>query len=270
MSEQRIRVQDGALIAGTVLKGGADLPRIALVHSLGMDRHFWAPVAQILSQVASVLTIDCRGHGQSDKTEGPYSTSGFATDLRDVFDALNWPNAVVAGASMGGCIALQFAANYPDRTRGLGLVDTTAWYGPTAPQDWATRATRALTQGLPALIDFQLSRWFSDGFRESHPDVVQACVDTFLRNDPKAFAATCHMLGAFDGRSAMPGIKVPTAIVVGEHDYATPLAMAQTLQEGIPHARLKVIADAKHLTPLESAHEVARGLHELLIKHPSA
>jgi 3-oxoadipate enol-lactonase len=265
MSEQRIRVKDGSLIAATLLESGNDKPRIALIHSLGMNRHFWKPVAEILSQRANVLTIDCRGHGQSDKPEGPYSTSLFASDLRDVFDVLNWSSAVVAGASMGGCIALQFAADHPARTQGLGLVDTTAWYGPNALQDWDVRANRVLTEGLPAMIDFQLSRWFSDDFRESHKEVVQVCVDTFLSNDKAAFASTCHMLGAFDCRSSLRGIQVPTRIIVGEQDLATPLSMAKALKEEIPNSRLLVIPAAKHLTPLESVREVASDLHELLV-----
>ena len=264
MTEQRIRVRDGAQIAIALQQTEADKPRIALIHSLGMDRHFWKPVADLLAQQAHVLTIDCRGHGQSDKTAGPYSTSQFANDLQDVFAAIHWPSAVVAGASMGGCVALQFAADHPDQTDGLGLVDTTCWYGPTAPQDWTTRANKALSEGLSVLVEFQLSRWFSDDFRAQHPDVVKTCVDTFLRNEPNAFAATCHMLGAFDDRPALGGIQAPTAIVVGEQDYATPLAMAQALKDGIAHASFQVIPHAKHLTPLETSGVVANVLGQLL------
>lgn len=264
MSELNIRVRDGAQIACTLSTAGAEKPRLALVHSLGMDRHFWAPVTQALAKRVNLLTVDCRGHGQSDKPAGPYSTHQFADDLKDVFDAIGWSSAVVAGASMGGCVALQFAANHPDKTDGLGLIDTTSWYGATAPQDWATRAQRALDEGLSALVEFQLSRWFSDDFRAAHPAVVKTCVDTFLRNDPTAFAATCHMLGSFDGRSALPTIQVPTTIVVGEQDYATPLAMAQAMKDAMAHAKFQVIPQAKHLTPLECSEVVAHALAELL------
>jgi pimeloyl-ACP methyl ester carboxylesterase len=72
------------------------------------------------------------------------------------------------------------------------------------------------------------------------------------------------MLGAADLRSALPRIEVPTAIVVGEEDYATPLAMAQELHRGIRGSRLTVLKGARHLTPLECPHEVAGVLGRLL------
>jgi 3-oxoadipate enol-lactonase len=165
---------------------------------------------------------------------------------------------------MGGCVALQFAADYPASTSGLGLVDTTAWYGETAPKDWNGRAERGLAEGLAGLIDFQVTRWFSDGFRSAQPQIVQQCVDTFLRNDINAYAATCRMLGAFDGRAALPTVKVPTAVVVGEEDYAAPLAMAEVMHHGIAGSSLKVIAAARHLTPLETPDVIASELSRLL------
>jgi len=258
------RALDGSRLGYDLFHAAPTLPRIALIHSLAMDRRVWTDVAQTLSERASVLVMDCRGHGQSDASDAPYTTSLLAADLRDGMDALGWPSAVVAGASMGGCVALQFAADHPRRIDALGLVDTTAWYGPDASRDWAARATRASDEGLAALLDFQISRWFSDAFVAARPDIVQQCRDTFLSNRPAAFAASCRMLGDFDARSALSSIRVPTAIVVGEHDYATPLAMAQALHEAIEGSRLTVIPGARHLTPLESPAIVAAELERLL------
>ena len=184
--------------------------------------------------------------------------------MKDVVDALQWQDVVVAGASMGGCVALQFAADNPDMTRGAGLIDTTAWYGETAPADWNARAERGIKEGLGALLDFQKTRWFSDRFREEHPEVVQRCIDTFLRNDVQAFAATCRMLGAYDGRSQLGKITAPTAVVVGEEDYAATPAMARVMHEGIPQSTLTEIPAARHLTPLETPEIIADHLRRLL------
>lgn len=240
--------------------------RILLFHSLAMDGEFWQPVADQLADEAAILAIDCRGHGQSDKPAGPYATAQFAADAHAVCTQLGFAPVVVAGASMGGCIALQFAADYPQAVRALGLFDTTAWYGPTAPADWKARADKARTDGLPAMVGFQSTRWFSDAFRESHPDVLQGAVDIFLRNEVEAFASTCGMLGAFDGRALMAKVAVPTAILVGEEDYATPVAMAQALHEGIAGSSLDVIAGARHLSPLERPDVVAAALRGLLAR----
>jgi 3-oxoadipate enol-lactonase len=189
---------------------------VVLIHSLAMDRNFWQPAAERLD--GAVLLYDCTGHGESEKPAGPYTVEGFADDLARLLDHVGWDSALVAGASMGGCVALAFAGKYAKRVRALGLVDTTAWYGPDAVRQWEERAQKALDGGLEALVDFQVTRWFSDRFRAAHPEVVSQCVASFLRNDVRAYAATCRMLGGADLRPVLRGIRVPTAAVVGEED----------------------------------------------------
>lgn len=255
---------DGTRLFYRLFQRGDDAPRIALVHSLAMDHTFWLPVVERLTGEASVLIYDCRGHGVSDKPAGPYTTPLFASDLACLMDKVGWPSAVVAGASMGGCVSLAFGANYPKRTNALGLIDTTAWYGADAPAAWAKRAERALTEGLKGLIEFQVSRWFGEPFRAAHPEVVQHCIDVFLANDLSAYAETCRMLGTNDLRSALPGITSPTTVIVGEEDYAAPVAMAQVMHEGIKNSRLVIIANARHLTPLEVPDRIASELMLLL------
>jgi 3-oxoadipate enol-lactonase len=165
-------------------------------------------------------------------------------------------------------VSLAFAAAYPSRTAALGLVDTTAWYGADAPKQWAERADKAVQTGLSSLIDFQVTRWFGDAFRASRRDVVQQSVDVFLRNDVKAYAETCRMLGRCDLRVALPRLTMPTAVVVGEEDYATPVAMAQALHRGIAGSSLTVLPGGRHLTPLEQPERVAAELERLLQPQP--
>src|SRR6476619_6796654 len=141
--------RDGTRLAYTLHGQGTN--GVVLVHSLAMDRRFWQPVVQRLAGRVPVLVYDCRGHGESDKPAGPYTVELFARDLADLLDHVGWRSALVGGASMGGCIALAFAAAYPARTAALGLVDTTAWYGAEAPKQWAERGSRAATSGMGAV-----------------------------------------------------------------------------------------------------------------------
>ena len=262
-SEQTARLRDGTRLVFMLHGDPAAGRRIALIHSLAMDHTFWKPVAERLARGARVLTHDCRGHGASDKPKGVMTVETHADDLAALMDVVGWRDAVVAGASMGGCIALAFAIRHPRRVAALGLIDTTAWYGADAPKNWEQRASAALTSGLSALTDFQVTRWFSDKFRADHQQIVKESVDVFVRNDVDAYAATCRMLGACDLRAGLPGIKAPTAILVGEEDYATPPAMAEALHKGIASSTLKVLSGARHLTPLERPDEIAAALDEL-------
>jgi 3-oxoadipate enol-lactonase len=259
-----IAVRDGTRIAYRLHGPRESRDRILLLHSLAMDGRFWQPVAERLAAGAAILALDCRGHGRSDKPAGPYTVEQFAQDAHEVCVALDFGPVLVAGASMGGCVALQFAASFPHATRALGLIDTTAWYGPTAAADWMARAAKARANGLAALVEFQTTRWFSDAFRAAHPAIVAQAVDTFLHNDVEAFVASCLMLGAFDARALTGRIRVPAAVLVGEEDYAAPVAMAQALHDAIAGSTLQVIAGARHLTPLETPDIVAAALRRLL------
>jgi 3-oxoadipate enol-lactonase len=262
------QTKDGTRIAYT-LHGDEDAQhKVALVHSVAMDREFWRPVAERLADKAAVLTYDCRGHGESGKPPGPYTVELFAEDLDNLFDHLGWPKAVVAGASMGGMVALAFAGIFPSRTAALGLVDTTAWYGSEAPKNWAARADQAVKQGLRSLVDFQTTRWFSDDFRAKHPDVVQQCVDIFLKNDVPAYVEACRMLGKADNRWALSGLKMPVAVVVGEEDYAAPPAMAEAMHQAVTGSTYTVLPKARHLTPLEVPDIIAAELERLLARAP--
>ena len=252
------KASDGANIAFETRGDGASSERVFLVHSLAMDHAYWAPVAERLVKAgAAVVALDCRGHGASDKPIGPYAIERFADDLRDLLDHLGWNTAVVGGSSMGGSVALAFATRHPSRVAGLALIDTTACYGEDAPKAWAGRAKAAVDNGLASLIEFQLTRWFGEAFKAAHPEAVQACVDTFLSNDVAAYAAVCHMLGGFDLRDKIKSLTMPTRIVVGEEDYATPPAMAQVLHASIKGSTYRLLPGARHLTPLERPDEVA-------------
>jgi 3-oxoadipate enol-lactonase len=239
-------------------------PRLALIHSLALDGGIWNGVAAKLAGEAEILTYDCRGHGQSDRSAGPFTTELFAGDLAELLDHVGWTSAVVAGCSMGGCVAQAFAGRDPGRVKGLGLIDTTAWYGEAAPKNWRERAAVARSKGLSGMVEFQVSRWFSDGFRNSHTELVEQMTAVFLANDVDSYAATCVMLGDADLRPFLPALRVPVAVIVGEEDYATPVAMAEYLHRSIAGSTFTVIHGGRHLTPVECPEQVGAELSALM------
>ncbi len=259
----RTAARDGTTIAYrlTPARPGHGKARFALVHSLAMDGTFWTRTIERLRDAGDVLAIDCRGHGRSAKPAGPYTDALFADDLADVMTSIGWASAIVAGASMGGCVSLAFAKAYPARLDALGLIDTTAGYG--APEAWEERARKASAGGMAALVEFQKTRWFSDTFRQADPATVEQAVSVFLANDLPAYVETCRMMGRVDLHDALPGIGVPTAVLVGSEDYATPVPMAETLHRSIKGSTLDVIEGVRHFTPVECPEIVAAKLRGL-------
>jgi len=255
--------RDGAQIAYRLHKGTGPA-RILMIHALAMNGAFWGEMLPSLLEFGDVLTPDCRGHGNSTKAPGPYSVEQYADDMADLLDHVGWDNANVAGASMGGCVAQAFAGRYPGRITGLGLIDTTAGYGAAAVSAWEERGQKALAGGMAALLDFQLSRWVTPAFRDAMPPSLTQAVATFTANSPTTFIEVCRMLGRADTNAVLAGIHVPTAVVVGEEDYATPVVAAQNLAANIPGAELYILPGYRHFTVLECPGLVAEKLRHAL------
>ncbi len=243
---------------------GPRAPRIALLHSLGVDRSMWDGVVSVLKERAEVLTYDCRGHGRSERRAMAYTVELFARDLAELLDHAGWTSAAVAGCSMGGCVAQAFAAMVPARASALGLISTTAWYGPKAAAVWHERAEIAKTQGLRALVDSQLERWFGEAFRRLDDAAAAALVDSLLANDVQCYAAACEMLGSTDLRPVLRSITTPTVVIAGKDDQPEPLKMARALHDGIAKSKLVYIPNSRHLTPVQRPKETAEALLELL------
>lgn len=244
------------------LQAGAN--RVVLIHSLALDESIWDGVVKELENDAAILTYDCRGHGKSERRREAFTPQLFARDLAELMDHVGWPDAAVAGCSMGGCIAQAFAGIYPGRVSALALIDTTAWYGADAPSKWRERADAARAKGLSGMIEFQTTRWFSDIFRTAHPDLVQAMSKVFLENDLDCYAATCILLGDADLRRFLPNFHMPVAVIVGEEDYATPVAMARAIHDAIPGSSFTILPGGRHLTPVECPKEIAAHLRAIL------
>jgi 3-oxoadipate enol-lactonase len=161
-------------------------------------------------------------------------------------------------------VAQALAIRHPEAVRALGLVDTTAYYGPEGPSSWAQRAAQARDGGMASLTQFQLDRWFSDGFREVRPDLCAAVLDLFAATDLAGYTEACTALGAMDLREALGDVRCPTVVVVGEHDPATPPAHSEEIARRVPGARLAVLPGGKHLTAVERPLAVLAQMTDLL------
>jgi 3-oxoadipate enol-lactonase len=164
---------------------------------------------------------------------------------------------------MGGCVAQAFGGIYPSRANALGLIDTIAWYGEDAPKTWRERAANGRSKGLTGMVDFQITRWFGDKFRSAHQESVEALVRVFLANDLDCYGSTCELLGDADLRPYLKSLRMPVAIVVGEDDYATPVAASRQLHGAVPQSTLTIIPGGRHLTPVERPGEIASQLRTL-------
>ena len=243
--------------------GSGDGRPVLLLHSLALDRHVWDELAPLLADGRRVLALDLRGHGEAP-TDADFTIENMAADVAATIASLGFDDVAVVGMSMGGCVAQAVAIHHGDLVGGLGLIDTTAWYGPDAKDAWEGRAQKAMTEGLRSLTGFQLNRWFGDEFREANPERGEELLEVFAANDLPSYASSCRALGAFDVRARLGDVAAPTVVIVGEDDPATSPEHARSLHEAIPGSTLHVLEGAKHLTAVERPDDVAELLRPIL------
>jgi 3-oxoadipate enol-lactonase / 4-carboxymuconolactone decarboxylase len=236
------------------LTGPVGAPVVVFSNSLGTTLEMWDAQVRALSNRFRCLRYDTRGHGRSEVLDEPASIDDLADDLAGLLEALAIPTAHVVGLSLGGMTAQALAAAHPERVESLVLMATAAYLPPA--EGWDQRAQTVRAQGMGALVDVVMQRWFTADTVALAPELVKPVRDRFSSLDPRGYAVTCLAIRDMDLRSRIGAIKVPTLVVAGEDDPATPIEMAEEIARLIPGAELTVVPEAAHLIAVEQAEQV--------------
>ena len=228
-------------------------PWLTLSHSLATTLDMWQPQLQRLAEHFTLLRYDTRGHGGTSAPAAPYTLAQLADDAHVLLQHLGVARTHWLGLSMGGMIGQMLAVRHPQQLHRVVLADTTGQVPPGAAQMWADRVHLARTQGLQALVEPTLSRWFTEPYRAAQP-AVMAHIGAMIRNTPvEGYAGCCAAIANTDLLTALQQQRSPALVIVGDQDQATPVAAAQALVQHWPGARLVVLADAAHLANVEQA-----------------
>jgi len=243
-------------------------PWVTLSHSLACDLSMWDEQVAQLSARYTVLRFDSRGHGGSGAPSGPYTLEQMADDVVGLLDALGIERTHFVGLSMGGMIAQHVALKAPERLASLVLAGTSSRLPPEVLPVWQERIRTASEQGMEAMVEPTLQRWFTAPYRASHPHVM-ARIAALIRATPLAgFVGCCHAVPRIDVTARLRGLEMPALILVGDQDGGTPPSMAQEMHEAIAGSRFEVIADASHLSNIEQADRFNALLADFLGRQP--
>lgn len=262
MSQASSARLNGIQMAYTV--DGDQGPWLVMSHSLGCDVTMWDEQIAALATRYRVLRYDTRGHGRSEATEGAYTLDTLAADALALMDHVGVDRAVWVGFSMGGMIGQTFALKHPQRLLGLVLADTTSEHHATPHAVWEERIRTALEQGMAPLVQPAIGRWFTQAFRQSHPEAVAPVTRTIASTSPWGWAGCCAAIASTHTTERLHEIACPVLVIVGEHDIGTPLAASLTMHRHLPDSVLAVIADAAHMTCIEQPHQFNRALRQFL------
>jgi 3-oxoadipate enol-lactonase len=231
------------------LDGPTDKPVLLLSNSLGTDLTMWEPQLHRLGRQFRVLRYDTRGHGESAVTPGPYSIEQLGRDVIALLDALKIERAYFCGISMGGATGLWLATHAPQRFLKMVLSNTAARFG--TPEMWQTRIDTVRKGGTASVAQTSTERWFTAPFRARAPGIVERMRQTLLRFNSDGYIACCMAIRDVDQRESIGNIRLPTLVIAGTQDVATPPADGRFLAQRIPQARYLEI-DAAHISNVEA------------------
>lgn len=253
-------------------------PPLVLLHGFPLDGTMWADVAEILSQQWRVIIPDLRGFGESpwpaeqppqsgdDVTNGKvvWTVNAMAADVEAILGVLKIDGPIVlAGLSMGGYIALQFALRYPARLRGLILADTRA----AADSDEARAgrrktAERVFDEGPTFVAETMIPKLFAPDTIQRGADLVAQYRELIVKTDPRTIAAAALAMGARpDVTRKLEQIHVPTLCIAGSEDAISPPAEMLTWSAELPRGRFVEIPGAGHMSPVEQPESFAAAVN---------
>jgi len=238
--------------------GDEDAPVLVLSNSIATTLELWDPQVAAFTQSFRLLRYDQLGHGRSDVPPRPYTVERLAGELLALLDELGLERVSFCGLSLGGTVGMWLGAHAPERIDRLVLAGTSAYFGP--PQRWVERIAQVEADGMGPVAEAAMARWFTPAFRATGP-----YRDGHAATPTEGYIACCGALAAWDFRSELVAVSVPTLVVVGEQDPSTPPEHARAIADGIPGARLVVIPNAAHLVNVEQPDAFNRAVLDHLL-----
>lgn len=245
------------------VSGEATAPALLLIHSLGTSTHVWDDQAASLSGRYRVIRLDLRGHGLTTIVPGPGSIAQYARDTIAVLTALGVTHAHVAGLSIGGLVAQSIGAQAPSLVRSLVLCDTAMVIPPA--DGWHARAALVRRDGMAALADAVMQRWVTPGFMNT--PAAHGLRAMLLRTPAEGYAGAAEAIAAADLTASTSTLTVPTLVIVGDQDQATPVAFAEAMHAAIKGSQLVVLPGAAHIPTIEFPADVTSAMSDFLSSH---
>jgi pimeloyl-ACP methyl ester carboxylesterase len=247
MQFEQLSAGHGALTA--VRAGqGRDL---VILHSLLADRTAFDPVLPALTAKFRVTLVNLPGfHGSLPL---PLALmDGYIAAIEDGFEEFGIGNdSVLMGNGFGGTVALAFALAHPERIAKLVLSDAAACFPPQGREAFAVMAQKVAEAGLGAVAEIAAKRVHSPAYLAAHPEAIEQRKQVLLGIHPKAFQGACKILQEADLTPLLHHLRVPTLVVCGELDQATPPALNKQIVENVAGAKYVELPGCGHCPPLE-------------------
>ncbi|MGB0410546.1 MAG: 3-oxoadipate enol-lactonase [Pikeienuella sp.] len=244
------------------VQGPANGPAIIFANSLGTDFRIWDRVLPLLPAGLRVIRYDKRGHGLSDLARGEWGMGDHVADAAAVMEWADASDGVIVGLSVGGMIAQGLAAERPDLIRGMVLCDTGAKIG--SPDMWGDRIAALRADGLDAMADTVMERWFSRAFRAGRPAELAVWRNMLTRTPLEGYINVCAAIAETDLKESTARLRIPAMAMVGDEDGSTPPDLVRETAELIPGSAFHIVRGAGHLPCIEQPKATAALIGDFL------
>ena len=246
--------------------GKEGAPWLVLSHSLACSARMWDPQIEAFKDRYRILAYDMRGHGASAAPQGPYTFDTLADDVIALMKHAGIGTATFIGLSIGGMIGQTLALRQPALFERMVLADTGHAQNAEALAQWEERIRIAESQGMKALVDSTMQRWFTEGFRNS-PEAKK--IAALIAATPVAGYVGCgRAIMKLNTTGRLKDIALPVLAITGEQDASAP--GTRYIGENVPGAKLVVIPQAAHIANVEQPAAFNRALREFLSAPASA
>ncbi len=235
------------------LSGKTDAPVVVLSHSLACSMVMWDPQLDLLEAHFRVLRFDTRGHGASDAPQGSYTLEQLVDDAIGLMDGLEIDRVRWVGLSMGGMIGQGIALHHSSRLESLVLADTAAIIPDAAQPLWQERIDAARNQGMQAVAESTLERWFTPNYLKQNPPAIDKIRQQILATPLAGYIGCSEAIRRLNYLDQLSAIQIPTLIMVGADDPGTPVEASEAMQARIKGSNLVVIPEAAHLSNIEQS-----------------
>lgn len=244
------------------ITGTPNSPVLAFSNSLGTDMGMWEELIPNLLPYFRVLQYDTRGHGGSEITDDSYTIDLLGNDFVALLDELKIDKVYFCGLSMGGLIGQWLGIHHPKRLLKLILSNTDSKIGTV--ENWNDRIKTIQNEGMQAIVEGTMERWFTDDFRKNNPNRITEIKSVFTKNNALGYTNSCAAIRDADFRNDLHKITTETLVITGIEDAVTNVEQAELLANTIPNASLKILP-ARHLSATELPENYAQVLIDFIV-----
>jgi len=260
MQMQELSAGHGVL---TAVRTGAGRD-IVVLHSLLADRKAFDPVLPALAAKHRVTLFNLPGFHGSEPVVSAL-LDAYVARIEDGFQEFGIDkDAILIGNGFGGTLALAFALDHPERIAKLVVSDAAAGFPDEGRKAFAVMAQKVAEDGLGAVAEIAAKRVYSPNYLAANPSLVEERENVLLGIDPKAFADACKILQQADLVPLLHRLRVPTLVVCGEFDQATPPALTRMVADKIAGARYVELSGCGHCPPLEQPEQFLTAIREFV------